>query len=208
MAIAASGTPRKEVLTNLGLLMYQDKNASQDPAVMKESEYYVLAAQVAHGYPAHHQAISLLDSNAGCVRLMSEPSRYGNAQLAEGLFISALKGARQGGTVAAFRNAAIFYLLQGYADQAIAIATEGMNVIHTQQSQLVEKTLEAGKEARDSVASFYIDIHAALHRIAIAAEATRAITAFWSLEAPVSGDAALERMRLLGVECYMELLWW
>jgi len=47
-----------------------------------------------------------------CIRLLSAPDRFGNPRESEVLFNEALKIAREGGTPAAFRNAATFYAVQ------------------------------------------------------------------------------------------------
>lgn len=206
--VAATVTPRKEVLTNLGMLLFR-RAAANDTEALKRAEYFVLAAQVAHGYPEGHYALAQLASNAACIRLMSPKERYGDAGAAERLVNDALAVARNsGGTAAAYRNAATFYAVQGYPVHALSILEEGL--------AFVEKGLAsalAGSEGpaggRQAVVAYYAETLGSMQRQLASVQTHAALIASWAASsAPVAGKAVEGRMAALGLECYMELLWW
>jgi hypothetical protein len=206
--VAATVTPRKEVLTNLGMLLFR-RAAANDTEALKRAEYFVLAAQVAHGYPEGHYALAQLASNAACIRLMSPKERYGDAGAAERLVNDALAVARNsGGTAAAYRNAATFYAVQGYPVHALSIMEEGL--------AFVEKGLAsalAGSEGpaggKQAVVAYYAETLGSMQRQLASVQTHAALIASWAAaSAPVAGKAVEARMAALGLECYMELLWW
>jgi len=172
------------------------------------SEYYILAAQAAHGYPEGHHSIALLNMNAGCIRLLSTGERYGNAAMAEGLLTSALVVARQGGSPGAFRNAATFYAVQGYIDHARSIVKEGYDTAITQYEKTRAGPEPAWPGSRDMMVGYYWEMAQSMRRINATITAFTPRILLWALQPPVVGDTAESRMGMLGLDCYMELLWW
>jgi hypothetical protein len=207
--VASTVTPRKEVLTNLGMLLFKraDRN---DTVALKQAEYYILAAQVAHGYPEGHHSIAQLSSNAGCIRLMSTKDRYGDAQAAERLVNEALEVARNsGGTGAAFKNAATFYAVQGYAPHASSILEEGIGYVEQGLKQALESTDPVWPGSRSTVLQYYQELLYNMQRQMISIQLHAPLMAAWAASGPpVVGEEAEPRMSILGVECMLELLWW
>ena len=144
-------SPRKEGLTNLGLLMYS-RSHQLAPWQVARSEYLILAAHVAHGYPPRHASIALLANNAGCIRTLSHPGRYGHSGLAEEAFAESMQLQEQlaglaydaatgdvrvspaGGTgvvtvPVVYRNAAVMYAVYGEAGSALATIDRGLAVL-------------------------------------------------------------------------------
>lgn len=250
--VSQTSSPRREILTNLGMLQYRILNASgelnctcvcvcvwidhwqqllrilrfhfpfilvsrahtytrvgaADEDGLKEAEYNILAAQVAHGYPIGHHSLALLATNAGCVRLMSQSYRYGDPGISEVLMNEALAAAREGGTPAAFRNAATFYILQGYDTHALSIIQEGYEYAlgHLKSSSVGGDAVMPGSQ--QIMVQYFSEMANAFQRLNLTVTVYRSKIVLWSLEKPVVGVAVEQRMKLLGIECYMELLWW
>jgi hypothetical protein len=216
--VATTGTPRREVLTNLGMLQLGKAKASNETEI-KIAETNILTAQIAHGYPAGHHSLALLASNAACIRLTSTLSRFGDAFLAEKLILEALSIVRNSGhlgTGAAYRNAAVFYAVQGYTIHALTLLQEGMNAtlkaineaeIIMEKHSGKDKTYIA-RTAKSNVA-YHKDTYRALQRLLLTIQSHLALLHSWSLTTgPVVGEDVEPRMTYLGVECYMEMLWW
>lgn len=213
--VASTVTPRKEVLTNLGMLLFKKADRNNTEA-MKQAEYYILAAQVAHGYPEGHHSIAQLSSNAGCIRLMSTKDRYGDAMHAERLVNEALEVARNsGGTGAAFKNAATFYAVQGYAPLALSILEEGIGYVEEGLRGALESNDPsqwpggANGTARSNIIQYYQELLYSMQRQLVTVQLHTPLLASWAASGPpVIGDDAEPRMAVLGVDCMLELLWW
>ena len=210
--VAATSTPRREVLTNLGLLRLA-RAAPGDEPPLRAAEHLVLAAQIAHGYPDGHWALAQLASNAACVRLMSPPERYGDAAAAERLLATALAVARDAGGAGAgatFRNAATFYAVQGYPRHALRLLDEGLRRVDRALADARATAADpAWPGSRDANMRYHAEKARAMRRLVIAVQTHAALLAAWAAEAPpVAGAAAEARLAVLGAECYMELLWW
>lgn len=224
--VAATVTPRKEVLTNLGLLQMRRVHSEPEPVddgspeaaaaiaereeSLRQAEYYILAAHVAHGYPEGHSAIAQLASNAACVRLMSTTNRYGEPAAAEGLINEALAIARNGGgSGASFRNAATFYAVQGYPVHALDILAEGIGHVEESLASAQAAPPDAYHGNKATVVQYFFDMLYGLQRQALAISSHSALIASWGTAGQlVAGKAAEPRMAALGLECVHELLWW
>lgn len=224
--VAATVTPRKEVLTNLGLLQMRRVHSEPEPAddgspaaaaaiaaraeALKQAEYYILAAHVAHGYPEGHSAIAQLASNAACVRLMSSTDRYGEPVAAEGLINEALAIARNGGgSGASFRNAATFYAVQGYPVHALDILAEGIGHVEEALAGAQAASPSAYHGNKATVVQYFVDMLYGLQRQQLAISTHMALISSWGTSGQlVAGKAAEPRMAALGLECVHELLWW
>jgi len=214
--VALTSTPRKEVLTNLGVLQLRDVGklaVEEQEEAKRTAEYHILAALAAHGYPANHQAISLLASNAVCVRMTSPLTRYGHAALAEHAAIQGMKAVKQGGTPAAFRNAAVFYAIQGRPDLVASITAEGVQAIRKRFDGANAAATAAGMDGGGAISNaahlaYLNDAYASLLRVNATAHTHALRLAWWASADPVVGEQAEERLRLLGLDCVLELLWW
>lgn len=224
--VAATVTPRKEVLTNLGLLQMRRVHSEPEPVddgspaaaaaiaareeLLKQAEYYILAAHVAHGYPEGHSAIAQLASNAACVRLMSTTDRYGEPVAAEGLINEALAIARNGGgSGASFRNAATFYAVQGYPVHALDILAEGIGHVEEALAGAQAASPSAYHGNKATVVQYFVDMLYGLQRQQLAISMHMALISSWGTTGQlVAGKAAEPRMAALGLECVHELLWW
>ena len=140
-----------------------------------------------------------------CVRLTSALSRYGHAVEAELAFVKAIKVAKQAGSIAAFRNAAMFFIIQGYHDVALGVIQDGEEMAMANIAHL--NALEPSKQVTSSL-TFTYEVMLELHRLRHVATAYRLKTLFWQASPPVAGQAALDRMDELGLQCVMEMLWW
>ncbi len=198
-------SPRKEVLQNLGLLLMSAGRApDSDGPARTRAEYLVLAGHAAHGYPMGHPNIAHLASNAGCVRMTSEPWRYGNFELATRLFADALT-AVHAARVTATRNAAYFHAVAGRPDTALAILDGGDAFVTSllDKPSLPPDAVAEADGFRRSFAAARVAITTALPSIVGWADAAGAPGA-----APLSKAEVERRLALIGGECVMELLHW
>lgn len=201
--IEYTSSPRKEVMQNLGLLLTMLGRAPWEYEEARiRVERLVLIGHSNHGYPSAHPHIGLLASNAACIRLMSEPYRYGHPDLAREL---AEEGTSYEHThkFSSYRNLAVVHMVQGRAQEALA-------AIHACESCLGETMQEHVEKGTDSntMVDLARDVHAGLQRLKIALQVHGAAMHRWAQGEPVSGSAARERMDRLGVECHTELLFW
>ena len=145
-AIENTTSPRKEVLGNLGLLLYAreeraaraaaagravDRAEVAPPWLLARAERLVLAAYAAHGYPVGHPSVAVLAANAGAIRIVSEPDSYGHPDLADAAFREAvaLVEATGKGLPSVFRNAALHYALQGEEQSARQMLRSGTEFV-------------------------------------------------------------------------------
>ncbi len=138
-----------------------------------------------------------------------ETSRYGSPEGAEGLFNQALAIARDGGTPAAFRNAAMFYAVEGYPAHALSIVEEGCALV---RKSLDDALLEGGDPtwpgSKQQMAQYFYELLVAFQRMNATISAYTPKIRVWGLAPPIAGPEVEERMAVLGLECYLELLWW
>jgi hypothetical protein len=139
---------------------------------------------------------------------MSHLTRFGHANEAEHRFVDALRIARDAGSPTAFRNAAIFYAVQGQSEQAFAIIEEGMELLQAQIFSLSAPNDYANTNLRAATISHHLDVYQALKRLKVVLDVFQPITIFWRNGHRVVGEEALERMNMLGLDCHLELLWW
>jgi tetratricopeptide (TPR) repeat protein len=193
-------SPRKEILQNMGLLlMMAGKAPDTDADARKRAEYLVLAGHKAHGYPIGHPNIGALASNAACVRMLSDPWRYGNFPVAEELFAEAFSY-RHASRPHAYRNAAYFYAISGRPQRAIEVADEGIAYVEGLRQQ-PNLPAEAHKEADDFVRGF------TLAKLSVRTHAP--IIERWTEEGvPGSKVETERRLAVMGAECIMDLLSW
>ena len=218
-------SPRKEVLTNLGLLLYVKAREDWE---FTRAEYLILAAHVAHGYPVGHPSIGILASNAGCIRMLSEPRAYGDAALADAAFEESLRvGTGFTGLPSLYRNAAVFAAVQGRRHAAISIVQRGLRWIEAQVEGLRSGSKSVGS-AEDVQASlrFYGEHTDAMKLLLLSFRVFAPRIDKWGEEAAAPdgrggptvagahaaaravGGEARRRMTMLGAECVLELLWW
>jgi tetratricopeptide (TPR) repeat protein len=195
-AIEHTTSPRKEVMQNLGLLLMATGAAPPTNVTQRtRAEYLILLGHAAHGYPMGHPNIGLLASNAACVRVVSEPTRFASPQLAESLFKEALTF-RHSSRVTAFKNNALFYAAMGQSAQAYRVAEEAIAYIEELRDR-VDQPEEGKKQANEFINNFRIlqlslDVHAPQ------VEA-------WLEQGLVAGQAAEDRLAFIGGDCSMEL---
>ncbi len=224
--VAATVTPRKEVMTNLGLLMMRRVHAVPEPVddgspeaaaalaqrntTLHNAEYYILAAHVAHGYPEGHAAIGQLASNAACVRLMSPLDRWGDPVAAEVLANEALTLARNGGgSGAGFRNAATFYAVQGYPVHALDVLAEGIRHVEGALATARGAAPDAYHGSKAAVVQYFSEMMYSLQRTSLSLSTHAALISAWGATGRlVAGKDAEPRLAVLGLECVHELLWW
>jgi hypothetical protein len=208
--VAESNTPRKEILTNLGMLMMsrlQDEATEEENA---EAEYYILAAYQAHGYPRGHTGIATIANNAACIRLLSDPHRYGNVDFAREAFEDGLQYARFGGSSGLYKNAALFYAIQGDAENALAILAEGSAAIESYYQEMNRVSSDPSYPgSRQQLLGYIGDMYVATRNLQLSITLHRVEIERWRKSSvPPLGKVAIERMNYLGTECYLEMLWW
>jgi len=198
-AIEHTTSPRKEVMQNLGLLLMATGRApTTNTSQRTRAEYLILLGHAAHGYPMGHPNIGLLASNAACVRVLSEPSRFASPQMAEGLFTEALTF-RHSSRVTAFKNQALFYAAQGHRERASSVCNEAIAYISELRDR-PDQPEEGKKQALEFISSFKIlqlslDVHAPLLQD-------------WAEQGLVAGQVAEDRLAFIGGDCSMELVYW
>ena len=216
-------SPRKEVLTNLGMLLFTQQLHAQsegrpegDPNyqggwMRKRSEYLIIAAHLAHGYPVGHPNIAILASNAGCMRMLSPLERYGQPERSAELFDLATEIGFTGAPTA-FRNAASFWAVQGYADHAFSFLAKGDAALDLSVKSVKDAEAAGAVRAPDDATahSNFINEHrTAIHRARSVLMAHRLTMAKWAaMGTRVVGEEAEQRLNLLGFDCVLELLWW
>jgi tetratricopeptide (TPR) repeat protein len=206
--IEKTSSPRKEVLQNLGMLLISTGRApAWNETAKQRAEYNILVGHKAHGYPMAHPNIGLLANNAACTRLLSEPYRYGNYELAVEHADEAVTF-RHTSRVTAFKNSAMMRAIQGDARGALDALAAGVAYIRELASNPdVRENEVAQREAVELTRSFEI--------IETAIRVNMPTILDWEEQTHQTspptytvGAAADARLQLLGGECAMELLVW
>jgi tetratricopeptide (TPR) repeat protein len=197
--IERTSSPRKEMLQNLGLLlMVTGKAPNTNATARQRAEYLVLAGHKGHGYPMGHPNIGALASNAACVRLVSEPTRYGNANLAAELFEESFQY-RHSSRPSTLKNAILFFAIQGHIEKAYELVGKAIQYIEELRSN--PNLPEEGHKQADDFIKWYKLMELAVHTHA-------PYIASWAELPPVVGKEADDRLALIGGECTLELLYW
>lgn len=197
--IERTSSPRKEMLQNLGLLlMVTGKAPNSNATARQRAEYLVLAGHKGHGYPMGHPNIGALASNAACVRLVSEPTRYGNAHLAAELFEEAFQY-RHSSRPTTLKNAILFYAIQGHIEKAYELVGKAIQYIEELRSN--PSLPEEGQKQADDFIKWYKLMELAVHTHA-------PFIASWAEQPLAVGKEADDRLAILGGECTLELLYW
>jgi tetratricopeptide (TPR) repeat protein len=198
-AIEHTTSPRKEVMQNLGLLLMATGRAPPTNVSQRlRAEYLILLGHKAHGYPMGHPNIGLLASNAACIRVVSEPARYASPGDAEALFTEALTF-RHSSRITAFKNQALFYASAGQPARAHAVTEEAIAYIEELRDR-PEQPAEGKKQAEEFIQNFRVlQLSLRVHAPRIEA---------WAEAGLVAGQAADDRLAMLGGDCSMELVYW
>ncbi len=128
--------------------------------------------------------------------------------MAESLLNEALKVAREGGTPAAFRNAATFYAVQGYPWHALSIVEEGAGLVSKSLSQVLSAEEPTWPGSKLQMAQYFYELLLAFQRMNVSINVNLPKILIWANEPPIAGPRVEKRMSMLGLECYLELLWW
>lgn len=197
--IERTSSPRKEMLQNLGLLlMVTGKAPNSNATARQRAEYLVLAGHKGHGYPMGHPNIGALASNAACVRLVSEPDRYGNANVAAELFEESFQY-RHSSRPSTLKNAILFYAIQGRIEKAYELV--GKAIQYIEELRANPSLPEEGQKQADDFIKWYKLMELAVHTHA-------PYIASWAEQPLAVGKEADDRLAILGGECTLELLYW
>lgn len=169
-----------------------------------------------------HPSIGLLESNAACVRLLSEPQRYGHPRLAETLLLSAVRRPFWGVPIAA-RNLAALYAVQGDAVTAADILPKAIAAVDAQAAEQARagggRPLGLGcvDAVEPAACPTLDDVRDSLRALQVSLEVRAPLIAQWAAEAAaraggwrnglVAGAAAQARLAALGVPCTLQLPW-